>query len=171
MGWTTPKTWLTNDVVPASDKNTYIRDNTNFLFRPPAALLTHSTSQDIPAGQTTALTFDTVVRDSHGMYSADQPRRLTIKVAGLYLFWGYWRGNIDSGASGAVSFLVNGTAGVVGAKMPPQTFADFANGMAMLELVVDDYVECTALHESGTNPIGISTNSLSPRFGAIFQAG
>ena len=32
MAWTTPITHATGDVVPASDWNTYIRDNTNYLF-------------------------------------------------------------------------------------------------------------------------------------------
>lgn len=31
MTWTTPKTWVTGDVLTASDMNTYVRDNTNYL--------------------------------------------------------------------------------------------------------------------------------------------
>ncbi len=32
MAWTTPITHATGDLSPASDWNTYIRDNTNFLY-------------------------------------------------------------------------------------------------------------------------------------------
>jgi len=32
MAWTTPKTWTTGELVPASDLNTYLRDNANYLY-------------------------------------------------------------------------------------------------------------------------------------------
>lgn len=34
MAWATPKTWSTGELVTASDLNTFIRDNTNALFKP-----------------------------------------------------------------------------------------------------------------------------------------
>ena len=34
MGWTTPKTWATNELVTAAMLNTHLRDNLNFLFTP-----------------------------------------------------------------------------------------------------------------------------------------
>lgn len=32
MTWTNPKTWVANTVLPASELNTYVRDNTNYLY-------------------------------------------------------------------------------------------------------------------------------------------
>jgi hypothetical protein len=41
MPWTTPATWVTNYVMTASDLNTYLRDNPNYLLtqRPTAEIL------------------------------------------------------------------------------------------------------------------------------------
>jgi hypothetical protein len=32
VAWTTPKTWAVNSAATSSDQNTYVRDNTNFLY-------------------------------------------------------------------------------------------------------------------------------------------
>lgn len=34
MAWTTPRTWVTNELVTASIMNTHVRDNLNALFSP-----------------------------------------------------------------------------------------------------------------------------------------
>ena len=35
MAWNTPKTWGVGDILTASDMNTYVRDNTDYLNTPP----------------------------------------------------------------------------------------------------------------------------------------
>lgn len=40
MAWTTPKTWVNNEPLTASDLNTHLRDNLNALKAPPAAQYT-----------------------------------------------------------------------------------------------------------------------------------
>lgn len=42
MSWTTPKTWQLNEILTSSDMNTYVSDNTNYLYgrRVDATLIT-----------------------------------------------------------------------------------------------------------------------------------
>lgn len=62
--WTNPKTINTNDPAPASDWNTYIRDNSLFLYQPPFMAVYKSTPQSVASGAVTLVTWDTVLVDS-----------------------------------------------------------------------------------------------------------
>jgi hypothetical protein len=57
MPWTTPKTWVNNDPLTASDMNTHIRDNLNALKAPPTAQYTANEASNY---QTTGTTFASV---------------------------------------------------------------------------------------------------------------
>lgn len=86
MGWTTPRTWVTSEIVTASQLNTHIRDNETFLGIPPLAVLRHSTTQSIPNNSQTACAFDTedIDRDN-GHSTVTNNSRYTAQTAGWYL--------------------------------------------------------------------------------------
>jgi hypothetical protein len=58
MPWTTPKTWVVNEKVGASDLNTHLRDNLNAL-KAPSTLITAFASGALSA-VTTATTFTAI---------------------------------------------------------------------------------------------------------------
>lgn len=65
MGWTTPRTWVTGEVVTAAELNAHVRDNVNFLKSGVYAQQTLTTSSSSTSGTTElvvasapAITFD-----------------------------------------------------------------------------------------------------------------
>lgn len=55
-------------------------------FQRPVSRIERTTSQSIPNNTPTAITFTSVALDSHSMFDAGNPTRLTIPIAGIYVF-------------------------------------------------------------------------------------
>lgn len=87
MAWTTPTTFTTGNVLTAAQLNTNLRDNTNFLFDPPACIATRASNQSIPNAAGTLVSFTTAdIVDTDTMHSTStNPQNITFNTAGLYL--------------------------------------------------------------------------------------
>jgi hypothetical protein len=65
VSWTSPKTWAFGEVLTSADMNTYVRDNTQFLFDQPefitsdsnAVALDFTTNQIVTRAATGTVTF------------------------------------------------------------------------------------------------------------------
>jgi len=58
--WTTSKTWSVGDTVPAADMNTYLRDNTQYLYDNAVVLLD---SYEVTTTNVGTITFDSISGD------------------------------------------------------------------------------------------------------------
>lgn len=92
MAFVTPRTWVSGAVVVASELNQDVRDNVDFLHKPPAARVFHSAAQSIAHATWTKLAFDSERFDTDGMHdTVTNNERLTVVVAGRH----YVRGNAE----------------------------------------------------------------------------
>lgn len=89
--WTTPKTWNTGDPLTASDMNTHIRDNFEFVKSPPTASYK---ANEIADYQTTSSSFANVDNTNFA---------LTIITAGGLVLVGF-SGNISASVSANINF-------------------------------------------------------------------
>jgi len=88
MPWTTPMTFVTGSVVTAANLNAQIRDNSNFLFDPPAARI-FAASVSVASGTTpVAVSLPTVVFDSTGSGMTSAAGKITISMPGAYALFG-----------------------------------------------------------------------------------
>lgn len=80
MAWTTPKTWGSLTTLTATDMNTHIRDNLNYLKGITDAIpfsgaqATRSTAQSIPNASDTNITFTTEAFDYGGWFTASNTK-------------------------------------------------------------------------------------------------
>jgi len=108
MGWTTPKTWATNEVVTAANMNTHVRDNVSFLGSPPACSVKAAGAQSISNATTTTLNADTETYDTDSMHSnVTNNSRITINTAGRYLVMASVRFAADVDGIRLISFFRN----------------------------------------------------------------
>ena len=85
----TPYVWVDgNGDLTETNLNTEIRDSYLLLLNPPAASVRRSTSQSIPSGAVTPISFDTVNFDTEDpatpFWAVANPTRLTITTPGWY---------------------------------------------------------------------------------------
>lgn len=76
------------DAGTQHDETTFnaVSDVLNFLLAPPECRVDQTSAQSIPTGVTTAtaITFDTLVKDTDGMWDSGHPTYITIQTPGWY---------------------------------------------------------------------------------------
>lgn len=86
MAYTTPRTWVTGELVTSAYMNANVRDNVSALANPAACLAYRSGAQSIPTGVTTAIAFDSETYDTDAMHdSSGAQTKLTFNKAGIYI--------------------------------------------------------------------------------------
>src|SRR5260221_2313750 len=58
MGWTSPPSWVAGNVIGATDLNTYIRDNTNYLLARPKTVIKRDNNANYTTTSTTFVDID-----------------------------------------------------------------------------------------------------------------
>jgi hypothetical protein len=86
--WTTPPTY-TPTFIPVATANAQWRDNLNFLFQGPHAVVYDADGQVIGDSTPTNLLFEQEIYDADGFHVAGNPDRLTIPtgLTGNYYIW------------------------------------------------------------------------------------
>lgn len=82
--WTTPPTFVVGQTVLAADLNTYIRDNTNFLYSPPCAKSSKTADIGITDSTWTSTALGNVIYDTDGITNTSNGT-FTIQTAGVYI--------------------------------------------------------------------------------------
>src|SRR5262245_7924090 len=87
MGYTTPTTHSTGDLITASIWNTDLVDNIKFLANPPACRVYNSDDSNGVVDQTDlAVSFDSERFDTDNMHSTSSNKsRITFNTAGVYV--------------------------------------------------------------------------------------
>lgn len=89
MTWTTPKTWNVGDAATAADMNTYVRDNSSYLYTGRAQFQVHlATAQSIANNAGVNVLYDTVDIDNSSGWSATN-YQYTVPAGqdGMWLFY------------------------------------------------------------------------------------
>jgi hypothetical protein len=89
VAWTAPITFVTGSQLLAAQLNTYLRDNSNFLFDPPMCLAQSTANLSVTTGGTgTIVPFAAAdIYDTDTMHdNAGAPTLITPKTAGVF-FW------------------------------------------------------------------------------------
>lgn len=148
MGYTTPNTVSGSDTLTAALWNTQIRDNMEWLRKPPACQVYRNASTAYTSG---AISFTTSAFDNDAMWSAASPSRVTIKTAGIYLIQSYLVVNGVSAAQGLqTTYYLNGTIQLAQTEYATSNLTLSCSASAVMDLAVNDYIEVMAAH-SGTN--------------------
>lgn len=90
--WTAPKTWNTNDLVTATDLNTHLRDNLDWLKAPPTANYVANQASDYTTTSTSFVNVD------------GTNLSLTITTTGGNVLIGF-SGAVSNTAAGSVTYL------------------------------------------------------------------
>lgn len=148
----------------------------HFLANPPACRVTHNTTQSIPSGFWTALTFNTEFFDTGGLHStSSNPTRITIVQPGLYLFTmtiGY-----SSNSTGRRLFGLRkngtGTSGATEGLLQTDPSAGGSNGeaygtiTALVKMAAGDYMEAITFQTSGVALNAVVTDGV-PLFSTVW---
>lgn len=88
MAWTTPMTFTTGNVLTAANLNTDVRDNTNYLFDQPMAVVSdNGVGTSIANNTITNMTMGLTILSSPGITIALATAKFTPTFAGTYQTW------------------------------------------------------------------------------------
>lgn len=154
MAWTTPKTWATNEVATSANMNTHLRDNMTFLGSPPSCAVYNSASVLVAHNTFTVMNANTELWDTDTMHStSSNTSRIVATTAGRYQLNVTMRFGINTTASRAVAYKVNGGSEIQLAAHPAATsgIESVLTGSAMIVMSAADYVESVSYQNSGGN--------------------
>jgi hypothetical protein len=166
MAWTTPRTWVDDEVVTAALLNTHIRDNVSFLAEPLGAKVFMTERTQVATGAYTTVSWPVasgtrpspVAWDTGSCWSSGNPSRLTTGRAGKWRISGWARWKTDSvGLRGCrLRFNGSGTSVAVLGQQDAcgeskQEEGTVVGGSQMFDLASTDYVELQARQDSGGN--------------------
>lgn len=165
MAWTTPRTFVTGELLTAGIFNSDHRDNLNFLANPPGARVYNSVAISIATGTSTVLTFDSERYDNDAIHdTVTNSGRLTCKTAGRYSITGH----VDWAANGTghrvCSIRLNGTTNIASDGKPASAASTRHAVPALYSLAVNDYVELLVFQDTGGALNVNATAAMSPEF-------
>src|SRR5262245_53312656 len=149
MSWTTPRTWVTSELVTASVMNAHVRDQ----FLEIAKLSQYrcyaynNTGQSVGAGAAAALGLNSEIYDPASMHNTvTNNSRITVPIAGLFRVFG--RSSVSSVDNGGVSLTLRKNGSV----LTPNVAHGFVTNATNFEdqdmqvtteivLAVNDYLE------------------------------
>lgn len=146
-----------------SETNPYSVRQIDPTFNRPVvrAIKTLATSQTITTGVDTAITFNSTIFDSHGMFNVANNTRLTIPIEGLYLLGADIPWDTTS-AFKQIRFRLNGSLFFWTATHIRPVSGAFPNNIQYTyTFSVGDYVEVIAQHQQGSD-LNVVSNTAQP---------
>ena len=158
MVWTTPRTWVTAEMVTAALMNTHVRDNLDWLIQAHGCAATGTADQAITTGVMTAVQWDgTDEWDSDAFHDpASNNTRLTVPRAGRYLVIAgvYWEA-VAAGVNREVHLRTDGSTTASGGRVNQSATvaapAVYQVVSSILPMGGGTYVECLVGHDRGSN--------------------
>lgn len=161
MAWTAFPTWVVGQVSLASDWNTYVANNMQFLATPPCCSVYRTAALTVSSAGG-VLPFDTVLDDTASGFSLST-HLYTVPVAGRY--WCYAQyilgASFTSGLYAQNAIQHNGSAIKIGGTPYP------ASSNAELTAAITGYVVCVVGDTLGDN---FFTNTATPQTLSVGQA-
>jgi hypothetical protein len=172
MVWTTPRTWVSGNILTAAQLNTDIRDNEGFLRSAHACRVYKSATQTVASGNFDVVSFNTEDYDTDGLHdNATNNTRITIPT-GLGGYWYFiFHADVDADATGHTRFqcvLRKNAAGASGGgtllqatSITGHTNAQDGEALTLVPLVATDYVEAFFNSTSEARVLGAGVNGTS----------
>ncbi len=140
MAWSTPRTWVTNEVITSSIMNSHVRDQFNEV----ATVGTHRCyayqaggGQTVTSGNSDAITLDSDKNDPQQMHNTGaNTSRVNILVTGTYFIWG--TSNVTSNNAGTAALTIRNT----GTALNPTAQGAFATSASNWE---EQWLQCFAM--------------------------
>lgn len=168
MGWTTPRTWVTNEVVTSAQLNTHVRDDLSALAS--CARVYNSANIAISNATNTALTFDSERFDNGGFHSTvTNTGRLTAPFAGVYLIGAHIAWEPNATGQRLLTLRVNGGTTFASTQNSGATANDTSSVAAAYALAATDYVEVVVFQDSGSAKNVNTVSAISPEFWISFM--
>lgn len=144
-----PRQWNVGDLLTAALMNA-VSSILNWLLAPDSARVQQNSAQSIPNATYTAVTFDTAILNTAGMWNSGSNTRLTAQTAGTYRIGGAVVFPSTPTGFRAVSIYVNGSS-IINTIIPAVSGAGTAVPIPAFEthLNVGDYVQIFAYQNSG----------------------
>ena len=167
--WTSPRSWITGEVLTAALLNLHLRDNLLFAGEPPRARVRLTTTKtNIPGGSTVDVAPVTVDEDTAGAVNATNGTfTVPAGAGGLYLITARMRSDNASGTNGAglLRISLNGGLGQQPALIQ-QAGANTVEttGATMLRLVAADIVKLQFTASGTTANLSGVSNSYNTGF-------
>lgn len=152
MTWTTPRTWVTSEVVTASIMNTHVRDNLSELRTLHGCRVTKNATQSIATGSDVAVTFQTETYDTDGFHDTGaNTERITVPsgLGGYYQLRGKCQWAAAAGGFRRAKIRLNGTTILEFSSMLTGNTSETVGAQTVENLAVGDYVELIAEHNQG----------------------
>lgn len=158
MGYVDPATIhnpATGNVAPASWGD-QLRENDEWFAEPSSCRVYHSTTQNLSTSTFTALNANSEQWDSASMHStSSQTSRITVPVAGKYLFVARIEFGVDATNTRYGRFLINGSTTEPFDAKPAMTGVGVrCSGSTVQSLAAGGYVEVQAWQNSGSTITG-----------------
>ncbi len=157
MAWTTPRTWVSGEIVTAGNLNAHVRDNVSWIaVDSPACRAWNSAAITTTNVTATAITMDSERFDNAGVHSTvTNTSRFTVPTGGggKYICTGAtsWSTASGAGTYRAAALYVNGTIRIGQINTAPSaSHGSDATICAVYALVAADYVELFATQDSGS---------------------
>jgi hypothetical protein len=173
--WTTPHTWVIDEVPTATLFNAHLRDNQTFLYSPPSCRVYRTTSQSLTTATVTAITFDAERWDTDSMHSTvSGTDRITIVTAGAYLVIGQTQYAPNATGVRETSLRLGGTGTVLDRRSDPSVSASLACVIGVGTTTrrnAGDYLQLECYQTSGGALNVEAASQLSPEFMAHWVGG
>jgi hypothetical protein len=128
MGWTTPRTWSTGEVVGATDMNTHVRDNLTYLFNRPADV---DKVDNAASYTTTSTSFTDINATNLGITMTVASGKVLLLFSGVCsVTGGQVRFDFDIDGTRYCSAGTDGLAGVTSINPNPICMAALVNGLS-----------------------------------------
>lgn len=159
MAYTTDRTWVDGELVPAAYFNAYMRDNLKWLHtEKPMVRCYDDAGTFLGAGAETAAGVENALFDNASMHETTvEGTEVATPVAGKYLIGGNYNILTAASATGRrrVRPRVNGTTYIAGQNGVPDTTVNPGNTYISLETLwafaATDYFEMTVYQNSGSD--------------------
>lgn len=164
------------DPGQAADWNTYVRDNTTFLYSAPKVRVYNSANISVTSSTDTALTFDTERFDTDTMHSTStNTSRITFTTAGTYLVGANVEWASDSTSYRELTLRLNGSTKIGSSVVQPSSSVvtrQTVTTVYAFQIVssVADYVEAVVRHVKGSALNVVAAGNYSPEFYAIWMS-
>ena len=145
--WTSPKTWASSELLTSGDLNTYVRDNTDYLYQAPQATVRLTSAQSVAGSSDQTVLWDEAAWDRDGdMWDVGSPGVVVIRRAGVYHIniSMLWDSTVAGDFSARKVFLEkNGASRLSGNSTINAQPAEHQLDL-LTNLAVDDYLEVVA---------------------------
>jgi len=172
MTWTTPRTWVTAELITASIMNTHVRDNLLHLrgYGEHSCVAFHNATQNVTAGNTDALNLNSEDYDTSTMHdTVTANNQITVPVTGKYICVGSSFAANNNNGGCELQLRVNGTA--VRRSQATSESADFGDRtlhvFGYLSLTAGDDVDLAGLAGANDVAFGSATAAMATRLEVV----